>query len=265
MLRNKLEICASLAWETLRRPRWAYHHFWGYVDERLLLRFHRANDGNMGANLKTINEALSVAAAEDAGFLAALNEQFAMVCGKQESPADTSSPIRAQNDASLELQRLVYCLTSLRRPDNVVEIGVGRGATTRAILLALQRNQKGHLYSIDFPALRRRYAQQIGDLVPEELRKRWSLILGPSQHELRKLLKKIGAVDLFVHDGAHSYHIQRADYECAVERLGPGGYLISDDVNNESFEEVAASNRLHRFFVRQSKKDPIGVAIRTPA
>ena len=103
MLRNKLEICASLAWETLRRPRWAYHHFWGYVDERLLLRFHRANDGNMGANLKTINEALSVAAAEDAGFLAALNEQFAMVCGKQESPADTSSPIRAQNDASLEL------------------------------------------------------------------------------------------------------------------------------------------------------------------
>jgi len=259
---NYAQTGLLLALETLQKPSWAYYHLWGHIDERLLLRFHRVDDNNRRANLRSLNEALCLVTEGDATVFARLRDHFLSCSGQRGASAGAPSPIPSQSEASLELQQLVFCLTSLLRPDKVVEVGVGRGATTCAILTALKENQKGHLYSIDFPALRVGYAQDIGMLVNETLRAQWTLILGPSQRELQRLLPTIGRIELFVHDGAHSYYAQRADYEAAVDYLAPGGVLITDDVNNDSFLEVSRASGMRAFLVQQPKTDPIGIAFK---
>jgi predicted O-methyltransferase YrrM len=259
---NYIQTGLLLALEALQRPSWAYHHLWGHIDERLLLRFHRVDENGRRANLRSLNEALCLVTEGDATVFAQLSERFLSYSGQRGASAGTASPIPLQSEASLELQQLVFCLTSLLRPDKVVEVGVGRGATTRAILTALKENQKGHLYSIDFPALRPGYAQDIGMLVTETLRAQWTLILGPSRRELQRLLPTIGRIELFVHDGAHSYYAQRADYEAAADYLAPGGVLISDDVNNGSFLEVSRARGMRALLIYQSKTDPIGLAFK---
>ncbi len=259
---NYIQTGLLLALEALQRPSWAYHHLWGHIDERLLLRFHRMDDNGQRLNLRSLNEVLCLITEGDATVFARLTEQFSSYFGQRADSAKASSPIPFQSEASLDLQQLVFCLTSLLRPDKVVEVGVGRGATTRAILMALKENQKGHLYSIDFPALREGYTQDIGMLVTESLRSQWTLILGPSQQELQRLLPTLGRIELFVHDGAHSYYAQRADYEAAADYLATGGVLVSDDVNNGSFLEVSRARAMRALLIRQSKADPIGFAFK---
>lgn len=258
---NYAQTGLLLALEALQRPSWAYHHLWGHIDERLLLRFHRVDDNNRPTNLRSLNEALCLVTEGDATAFARSSERFISFSRQRGASAGARSPIPIQSEASFELQQLVFCLTSLLRPNKVVEVGVGRGATTRAILTALKENQKGHLYSIDFPALRPRYTQDIGMLVPENLRTQWTLILGPSQRELQRLLPKIGRIELFVHDGAHSYYAQRSDYETAANYLASGGVLVTDDVNNDSFLEVSRARGMRAFLVQQPKTDPIGLAV----
>lgn len=260
---NYAQTGLLLALEALQKPSWAYYHLWGHIDERLLLRFHRVDDNKRRANLRSLNEAICLVTEGDATVFARLSERFLSPAPASEvSRQGPPSPIPVQSEAALELQQLVFCLTSLLRPDKVVEVGVGRGATTRAILTALKENQKGHLYSIDFPALRPGYAQDIGVLVSETLRAQWTLILGPSQRELQRLLSTIGRIELFVHDGAHSYYVQRADYRAAVSHLAPGGVLVSDDISNDSFLEVIEARGMRWLMIEQPKQDPIGVAFR---
>jgi len=259
---NYAQTGLLLALEALQKPSWAYYHLLGHIDERLLLRFHRMDENGRHANLRSLNEALYLVTGGDATVFVQLSERFLSYSGQRGASAGTASPIPLQSEASLDLQQLVFCLTSLLRPDKVVEVGVGRGATTRAILMALKENQKGHLYSIDFPALRPGYAQDIGMLVTETLRDQWTLILGPSQRELQRLLPTLGRIELFVHDGAHSYYSQRADYEVAADYLAPGGVLVSDDVNNSSFLEVSRAKGMRALLMHQSKADPIGFAFK---
>jgi hypothetical protein len=55
------------------------------------------------------------------------------------------------NDGDAGLARAIWCLVLHLRPRDVVETGVGHGATSRFILEALDRNAAGHLSSIDIP------------------------------------------------------------------------------------------------------------------
>jgi len=93
----------------------------------------------------------------------------------------------------------IYALIRKRRPDRCVETGVCNGVSTSVILLALERNRNGRLWSIDYPEYSdapvgdfsdtKRGAivpagRQPGWLVPDNLRGRWELSLGKSQEEL---------------------------------------------------------------------------------
>jgi Methyltransferase domain len=128
--------------------------------------------------------------------------------------------------------RAVFCSTRHLRPAAVVETGVARGITSRFILEALEANGAGRLWSIDRPPLRRPdlYAQ-IGAAVRPELRPRWTYVKGSSRRRLGPLLRRVGTIDLFVHDSRHSERNLLYELRRARESLRAGGILVADDVD----------------------------------
>ncbi len=136
---------------------------------------------------------------------------------------------------------LVYLLIRALKPKVVVETGVATGESTSHILQALSDNGKGILYSIDMPF--QWYispkdtlwvdilpiGEQPGYLVPDELRARWTLILGRSCEKLPPLLESLGEIDLFLHDSEHTYENMTFEFNCAWTHIRTGGFLVTDD------------------------------------
>ena len=155
----------------------------------------------------------------------------------------------------------IYCMVRHLAPEIVVETGVCNGFSSAFILYALERNEYGHLHSIDYPevlgAEHGSAAHWEGEenavvpegkapgwLVPERLRERWTLILGRSQEKLPELLAELGRVDLFFHDSEHSYECMWFEMMEARKYLSPGGTILAHDVHlNSAFADFA---RLHR-------------------
>lgn len=146
----------------------------------------------------------------------------------------------------------LFCYSLLRslRPEVVVETGCATGWTSALMLLALHHNQQGHLYSIDIPAVAGQLSMdwslpqglEPGFLVPDELRHRWTLILGNARTELVPLLQKLQKVDVFYHDSDHTYQHMMWEYSTAWPYLAQNGVLISDDIGwNTAFWDFATA------------------------
>lgn len=148
-----------------------------------------------------------------------------------------------------------YAVTRKLKPTTLIETGVCNGLSTLSILLALQKNEKGNLYSIDHPfksdesleEFRKETFQDYGGaaipsdkepgwIIPDELRSRWDLTIGKSQRELPHLVTDLETIDLFVHDSEHSHPCMMFEYELAYEWLDRQGIILSDDITwNEAF------------------------------
>jgi len=153
----------------------------------------------------------------------------------------------------------VYLYAVLRelRPRVAVETGVANGFSTAFSLLALEANGDGHLHSIDLPReVGRDYepgtfhegegragippGSEPGWLIPSKLKERWTLILGRTQEELPPLLRRLGAIDSFLHDSEHSFECMWFEFNAAWPHLRLPGLLLSDDVNStEAFSRFA--------------------------
>ena len=138
-----------------------------------------------------------------------------------------------------------------------METGVCNGVSTAFLLLALERNGEGDLYSIDLPEVAgEEYEQgtfwdgkggavippgkEPGWMVPADLRRHWQLVLGRSQEELPPLLERLGEIDFFMHDSEHSYECMSFEFDTAWAALRSGGVLVADDVTvNSAWEEFA--------------------------
>lgn len=139
-----------------------------------------------------------------------------------------------------DILNLTGSVVLLRRPSVALETGVAMGFTTAVMLAAMDDNDAGVLHSIDLPPLQVDAATFVGKVVPEELRGRWTLHIGPSRALLPGLARKLAPIDLFVHDSDHSYAAQEEEYREVWPHLAGGGVLISDDVANPAFTEFAA-------------------------
>lgn len=139
-----------------------------------------------------------------------------------------------------DILNLIGSLTLLLRPRVVVETGVAMGFTTAVVLAAMDANGLGALHSIDLPPLQVDAATFVGQVVPKDLQGRWTLHVGPARTLLADLAQSLAPLDLFIHDGDHSFAAQSEEYRQAWPHLAPGGCLISDDVCNTSFTEFAA-------------------------
>lgn len=73
---------------------------------------------------------------------------------------------------------LIGAVVLLRRPAVVVETGVAMGFTTAVILAAMDENGAGTLESIDLPPLQVDATGFVGNVIPVDLRGRWTLHVG---------------------------------------------------------------------------------------
>ena len=88
--------------------------------------------------------------------------------------------------------------------------------------------------------------KEVGWLVQQILRYRYTLILRTVEEKLPKLLEELGNIDIFYHDSLHTYEHMMFEYKLAWEKLNKGGLLISDNIDlNNAFidfcKEVKAS------------------------
>jgi predicted O-methyltransferase YrrM len=169
---------------------------------------------------------------------------------------DPSEPLAVWT-AREELLNLVGVLVSLMRPAVVVETGVALGFTTATILAAMEKNEAGHLYSVDLPSLQFDPSREIGSAVPTEIRNRWTLVVGPTQKVLAPLLSDVAPIDLYVHDANHAYSEQLREYRAAWPHLRSGGVLVSDDVGNPAFVEFAQEAGARPYLVPGSRTDSV--------
>jgi predicted O-methyltransferase YrrM len=146
-------------------------------------------------------------------------------------------------------QSIIYSLIRFFKPENIVETGVANGVSSTIILTAINLNKKGKLNSIDLPVKqwenseyrnedKVRVKNDVGWIVPENLKNNWNLKLGSSSEELPKLLQKIGKCDIFFHDSEHSYENMFFEFKTVWPYLSKNAIIISDDVDrNDSFKD----------------------------
>ena len=142
------------------------------------------------------------------------------------------------DDADPGLARVLWCLVHHLHPTDVVETGVGHGISSRVLLEALSRTGSGKLTSIDMPPLTMPELQdEVALAIPEALRDRWLFLNGSSRRHLSPLLRRLGQIDLFVHDSFHSTRNVRWELMTSWRALRPGGVVVVDDVDfNWGFE-----------------------------
>jgi predicted O-methyltransferase YrrM len=136
---------------------------------------------------------------------------------------------------------LQYAAARALRPAVVVETGVANGVSSAYLLLALRRNGRGVLHSIEIGD-RSFLAGSSGPgwLVPDWLRVNWRLHLGDARQILPDLLPELGPVDIFIHDSLHTPEQMRFEFECGFRHLRPGGLLVADDALwNSAFSHFA--------------------------
>lgn len=154
----------------------------------------------------------------------------------------------------------LYAVLRKLRPAIAVETGVCNGVSTAFLLLALDANGAGELWSVDLPEIAGEdyepgtfwdgkggavvpAGKKPGWMIPERLRDRWHLNLGRSQDELPGVLEQLGTIDFFMHDSEHSEACMRFEFESAWPRLGAGGVLAADDVTvNTAFADFASAH-----------------------
>lgn len=153
----------------------------------------------------------------------------------------SDAPFPPEFNASDGLARATWALVRCLGAARVVETGVAAGHTTAYILDALDANGAGHLDSIDVPPADVD-PQDVGWLVPERLRGRWTLHRRRSRRVLPGLLRR-EPTDVFLHDGFHTARTMRWELEQAGRLLRPGGAVLCDDVErNGVFASWAASS-----------------------
>ena len=134
-----------------------------------------------------------------------------------------------------------YAIVRALKPELMVETGIANGVSSSYLLLAMQKNRKGHLHSVEIDRSNVLLdGRDPGWIVPDSLRLRWSIHMGPSEVILPDLLKGLPPLDIFIHDSLHTYEHMKLEFELALPHLRPGALLLADDATwNTAFPEFA--------------------------
>jgi hypothetical protein len=143
-------------------------------------------------------------------------------------------------DADPLLARAVWCIVRSLAPERVVETGVSRGLTTRAVLEALEVNGRGHLWSIDLPPMQDPWRSRVGEAVRRAPRHRWTYLRGASSRLLPPLCAELRSIDVFIHDSLHTEENVVFELETVWPHLRAGGVAVVDDAaSNRGFAHAA--------------------------
>lgn len=201
-----------------------------------------------------------------ASFVAELDDDQAIKPALEDKVADVAFFRTKHWDSLLRLglyRVAQYAIGRALGARAVVETGVLHGLSTLFSLAALERNvdadvdADGRIISIDLPS---RFEDgpsnqdgftdtlppglEPGWAIPDALRRRWNLRLGPSSEQLAPVLQELGGIDVFIHDSDHTYGTMTYEFETIWPALREGGVLIADNIDvNTSFFDFAGAVR----------------------
>ena len=131
---------------------------------------------------------------------------------------------------------LLYDCVRLINAHNVIETGVAYGWSSLAILKALSENNSGRLFSVDMPYPRKKNELDVGIVVPQNLRKNWTLIRRPDNPGINIALGKAGTkIDLCHYDSDKSWWGRNYAYPILWNSLNFNGLFISDDIQDNLY------------------------------
>ena len=162
---------------------------------------------------------------------------------------------------------LLFCICNKIKSSNllILETGVALGWSSLVFLFFLKKN-KGKLFSIDMPYVKKNNFNYIGSIVPHFLKNKWQLYKVPDFIGLKKIKKKKIKFDLIHYDSDKSYYGRKRSYEILWDLLKKKGYFISDDISdNYAFFNFVKKKNLKEnidFFILKFKKKFIGVVIK---
>ena len=146
---------------------------------------------------------------------------------------------------------LIYLTIRALSPSVVLETGVANGVSSYYILNALNKNNKGTLYSVDIDS-------NVGGLLDGSDKHRWLLKIVDEENagnEFEKLVDSFNSIDIFIHDSDHSYKAQMREYRKAYGKIGDGGILASDDVDfSYAFVDFCSKTQIKPLFLVTSAK-----------
>ncbi len=99
--------------------------------------------------------------------------------------------------------RAIYAIIRARKPDIVIETGMGPGVSTTTILWAMKK--KGRLISIDPGIPYGKGDREIGFIIPQDLKSNLEYVKGFTSSKLKDVLNSLQRLDVFFHDSDHSY------------------------------------------------------------
>jgi hypothetical protein len=170
-------------------------------------------------------------------------------------------------DGDRSLCRAVWCVALHTMPEVVIETGVAHGVTSRIVLEALAQNHLGHLWSIDLPfPFDRRLRGEIGVVVTDACRSRWSYLEGSSKQRLPPLIAKVGHVEMFIHDSLHTAENTVFEMEQAASAMPAGGVMLVDDIDSHmGFATFAERHPGYQTIICPSadRNGMFGIAVKT--
>lgn len=129
-------------------------------------------------------------------------------------------------DLGEKLSFLSYSIIRIVKPRLVVETGVAAGISSTLILSALSKNNSGTLSSFDITS-------QVGELIPNELKKLWTLnvLIGINlKDKFRRKMMEIEHDFIFLHDSDHALKWQEFELSTCIS-TGRCRLFLIDDVS----------------------------------
>lgn len=201
-------------------------------------RIHSRHLSEYDRHAAPIDELAAKAWGTDRGTVASVAEEFHALREETHYTISELASLRAPYPLEFgltvpELEAL-YVVTRVSRPATIVETGIANGTSSFVFLSALERNQSGHLFSVD-------PGDRVGSFVPTQLRGRWTVIQDFSEDALSHW-DHPGKIDLFHHDSIHTYRQMRFEFESAA-RLGSDRLVVMcDDVgSNDAFYDFCTA------------------------
>tara|TARA_Y100000739_G_C20613972_1_gene470648 strand:- start:802 stop:1632 length:831 start_codon:yes stop_codon:yes gene_type:complete len=160
----------------------------------------------------------------------------------------------------------LYSIVKTLNKKVCLECGVSMGASSYAILKALDSQKEGKLISNDLPYLWiPNSIEKIGMLIPDELKTKWKLFIGDDKDNLPKIIKKYGKFDFAHYDSNKSYEARVLFCNLITDHLSNDATIIFDDiVDNDHFYDFCKTlDNSWKYFVLDDGSKFIGLLQKT--